>query len=142
VADLYLFDGSNILHAGGLDQGRLVDLLAGYVALAGARGIVVFDGAGRERTVGALEVRFATPADPQIERLAAEHRDTAEVVVVSSDRTLRSTAGHRVEHRSAERFLREVEPGRARGAPAHGRVEDALDPETRARLERWRRGRA
>jgi predicted RNA-binding protein with PIN domain len=143
VADLYLFDGSNLLHAGGFeDRGRLVDLLSGHVAMLGARGVVVFDGAGDEDVVGSLEVRFATPADPVIERLAAESRDEGRVVVVSSDRTLRATAGHRVVHRSSASFLREAAadpPATAPKGPPRSTVEDALDPGVRARLERWRR---
>ena len=72
---LYLFDGYNILHAGDFaDRRELVDLLASFVAVRGARGVVVFDGAGEDAAYGALEVRFASPADPLLERLAAEHR--------------------------------------------------------------------
>ena len=71
---LYLFDGYNILHAGKFrDQRELVDRLAGFVALKGARGVVVFDGAGEDAVVGPLEVRFAQPADSLLERLAAQH---------------------------------------------------------------------
>ena len=71
---LYLFYGSNILHAGGFEaRERLVDLLAGHVARSGARGIVVFDGVGEDRRVGSLEVRFAAHAHDLIERLAADH---------------------------------------------------------------------
>src|SRR5262245_25122152 len=73
---LYLFDGSNLFHAGGFaDRDELVDLLAGFIALRGARGVVVFDGVGGERTVGQLTVRFAPHADDVLERLAAEHRE-------------------------------------------------------------------
>ena len=47
---LYLFDGYNLLNAGAFrDRGELVDLLASYVAGEGAKGVVVFDGAGEER---------------------------------------------------------------------------------------------
>jgi predicted RNA-binding protein with PIN domain len=57
-AVLYLFDGNNVLHAGGFrDREELVDRLAGYVALQGARGVVVFDGVGEDAQVGPLEVR-------------------------------------------------------------------------------------
>ena len=38
---LYLFDGYNLLHAGGFDEPReLIDRLASFVALQGARGVV------------------------------------------------------------------------------------------------------
>ena len=61
---LYLFDGYNLAHTGSFEDPReLVDLLASFVALRGARGIVVFDGGGPEQTRGPLEVRYAAHAD-------------------------------------------------------------------------------
>ncbi len=72
---LYLFDGYNLLHAGAFeDPRRLTDSLASFVALRGARGVVVFDGVGEDLQRGSLQVRFATHADTLLERLAAEHR--------------------------------------------------------------------
>ena len=63
-ATLYLFDGSNLFHAGRFaDRDELVDVLASFVAVRGSRGVVVFDGSGEERDVGALAVRFAPNAD-------------------------------------------------------------------------------
>ena len=107
---LYLFDGHNILHAGNVrDEDALVDRLASFVSLRGASGIVVFDGAGRDASIGPLDVRFSSPADRLIERLAAEHRDRADVYVVSSDRVLRRTAGFDVRHLSAQEVLRELD---------------------------------
>jgi predicted RNA-binding protein with PIN domain len=144
---LYLFDGYNILHAGSFDDRReLVDALASFVALRGARGVVVFDGVGPDADYGALEVRFASPADSLIERLAAEHRKSEEVWVISSDRAVRGTAGQETRRLSSSTFVRELAAERISGpAPAGGpgrsQIEDALDDETRARLERFRRGR-
>ncbi len=144
---LYLFDGYNILHASDLaDRRELVDALASYVAVRGARGVVVFDGVGEDAAFGALEVRFATPADPLIERLAAEHRRSEEVWVVSSDQAVRGTAGQETRRLSSNTFVRELAAERKRGpAPATGQgrsqIEDALDDETRERLERFRRSR-
>jgi predicted RNA-binding protein with PIN domain len=144
---LYLFDGYNILHASDLaDRRELVDTLASYVAVRGARGVVVFDGVGEDAVYGALEVRFATPADPLIERLAAEHRGSEEVWVISSDRAVRGTAGQETRRLSSNTFVRELAAERKSGpAPAAGpgrsQIEDALDDETRERLERLRRGR-
>ena len=44
---LYLFDGFNLLHAGGFGSPEeLRDLLASWVAAQGARGVLVFDGQG------------------------------------------------------------------------------------------------
>jgi predicted RNA-binding protein with PIN domain len=137
---LYLFDGHNILHAGRFrNTAELVDRLADFVALKGARGVVVFDGAGDDRSVGRLEVRHASNADALLERLAAESRANEHVCLVSSDSTLRGTAGREVEQRSSTGFLADVE------APTHGqhsssRIGDRVDDETRDALERLRRG--
>ena len=90
IADptLYLFDGHNLLHAGGFaDLRELRDTLASWVATRGARGVLVFDGAGEDETHGALEVRFAEHADSVIERLASENRERERVCVVSTDAT-------------------------------------------------------
>lgn len=144
---LYLFDGHNILHAGEFAGRReLVDALASFVAVRGARGIVVFDGAGEDAAFGSLEVRFASPADPLIERLAAEHRLREEVWVISSDRAVRGTAGQETRRLSSNTFVRELAAEQKGGpAPADGpgrsQIEDALDAETRERLERFRRRR-
>jgi predicted RNA-binding protein with PIN domain len=144
---LYLFDGYNILHASEFSERReLVDALASFVAVRGARGVVVFDGVGEDAEYGALQVRFASPADPLIERLAAEHRGTEEVWVISSDRAVRGTAGQETRRVSSNTFVREL-GGKPTGEPVqasdYGRsqIEDALDPETRDRLERLRRKR-
>ena len=72
---LYLFDGFNLLHAGGFEStDALRDLLAGWVALRGARGVLVFDGHGADEQHGPLAVRWAPDADALIERLAAENK--------------------------------------------------------------------
>jgi predicted RNA-binding protein with PIN domain len=138
---LYLFDGYNLLHAGAFEsRDELVDLLAGYVALRGARGVVVFDGHGEERDVGSLAVRFAAHADALLERLAAEHRSSEIVALVSSDAVLRGTSGQEVRKRSSAGFLAELEPARHEERRGTSRVDDRLDEETRAALERLRRG--
>jgi len=137
---LYLFDGYNLLHAGTFsDRGELVDLLASYVAVRGVRGVVVFDGVGEEATFGTLEVRFAPHADALIERIAAERRSVERVFLVSSDAAVRGTAGQEVGKLSSKTFLKELDtPQHREQRPS--RLEDRLDPETRARLERLRRG--
>ncbi len=143
---LYLFDGNNILHAGEFgDRRALVHRLASFAALEGARGVVVFDGVGPDETHGPLEVRFATPADHTLERLAAEHRDDHDVVLVSSDRDVRGTVGQEVRKRSSGEFageLRSSVADAAADAAQRSQVEDALDETTRRRLEEWRRRRA
>jgi predicted RNA-binding protein with PIN domain len=139
---LYLFDGFNVLRATELeDAASLVDRLASFVALRGARGVVVFDGVGEELNVGPLSVRYAAHADELLERLAAEHRLTERVCLVSSDSAIRSVSGQEVMKRSSRAFsdeLREVGPELASKA---SRLADRLDDATRARLEDLRRGR-
>lgn len=139
---LYLFDGYNILHAGTfLDRAELVDALASFVALRGARGVVVFDGVGEDAVYGPLEVRFASPADSLIERLAADSRTREEVWVVSSDRAVRGTAGQETRKLSSRDFVEELAASRSTAPGARSQIEDALDQETRERLERFRRRR-
>jgi predicted RNA-binding protein with PIN domain len=142
VADptLYLFDGYNLLHAGAFaDVRELRDTLASFVATRGARGVVVFDGVGMGETIGALEVRYATHADTLLERLAAEHRSTEEVCLVSSDLTIRGAAGAEVAKVSSQTFLGDLEPA-THAEGRRSRVRDRLDDATRAELERRRRG--
>ena len=137
---LYLFDGFNLLHAGGFEStDELRDLLASWVAAKGARGVLVFDGHGADEQHGPLEVRWAPDADPVLERLAADHRRSEQVAIVSSDEAVRGTTGVEVRKLSSQAFLGELVP------PAHldrtrGDLRDRLDPATLARLERLRRG--
>jgi predicted RNA-binding protein with PIN domain len=137
---LYLFDGFNLLHAGAFgDPRELRDRLASFVALKGARGVLVFDGVGGDEQVGPLEVRWAANADALLERLAAEHRDTERVCLVSSDLAVRGTSGQEVMKVSSRTFVADLETVDL-GEPERGRLSDRLDEETRARLERLRRG--
>ena len=137
---LYLFDGFNLLHAGGFDSpDQLRDLLAGWVAGKGARGVLVFDGHGPDETHGRLEVRWAPDADTLIERLAADHRRGATNAVFSLDgRFVFFMAGAtNTIYRHA--ILDELIP------PSHvdssrGDMRDKLDAATLAELERLRRG--
>jgi predicted RNA-binding protein with PIN domain len=138
--DLYLFDGYNLLHAGGFADAReLRDALASFLAVRGARGIVVFDGTGDLVGRGPLEVRYAPHADSLLERLAADRREHERVVLVTSDATLKWAAGLQVAKVASASFAAEL-----RDAP---RLEERpqglagkLDEATRARLERLRRG--
>ena len=136
----YLFDGYNLLHAGGhTDVRDLTDELASFVAMNGARGVVVFDGVGEEFEIGPLSVRYAPHADTLLERLAAEHRHQERVCLVSSDGAVRGTSGQEVSKLSSGTFLRDL------ASPTHvedeaSRLRDRIDPETRAKLERLRRG--
>jgi predicted RNA-binding protein with PIN domain len=137
---LYLFDGFNLLHAGGFrSPEELRDLLASWVSSKGARGVLVFDGHGADEQRGPLEVRWADDADTLLERLAAENRRAEQVAIVSSDAAVRGTSGAEVRKLSSRVFLAELVP------PAHldrtrGDLRDRLDPATLAELERLRRG--
>ena len=137
---LYLFDGFNLLHAGGYaDPPALIDHLASFVAARGARGIVVFDGAGEDRAVGPLSVRYASNADSLLERLAAEHRQRDAVCLVSSDSAIRDAAGQEVRKATSAGFLADLKAeGHAERRPSP--LRDRLDEETLAKLERLRRG--
>ena len=137
---LYLFDGYNVLHSAGLEDRReLVDLLASFVAVKGARGIVVFDGVGADEEHGRLEVRYATDADALLERLAAQQRDRERVCVVTSDAAVRGTTGQQVAKISSREFATTLTAVEHREDSA-SRVADRVDEETRARLEKMRRG--
>lgn len=137
---LYLFDGFNLLHAGGFGSPEeLRDLLASWVAAQGARGVLVFDGQGPTERHGPLEVRWAKDADTLLERLAAENRGREQVAIVSSDADLRGTTGIEVRKVASQTFLAEL--ARPSQPPmVRGDLRDRLDPETLAQLERLRRG--
>jgi predicted RNA-binding protein with PIN domain len=132
TASLYLFDGSNLFHAGAFaHRDELVDALASFVALRGAAGVVVFDGVGEDRDVG---------ADTVLERLAAERRDLETVLLVTSDAAVRGTSGQAVRKQGSAGFLAELERVRHR-EDAPSRIGDRVDEATRAQLERLRRGK-
>ena len=140
AASLYLFDGYNLLHAGPYgDPRELANALASFVAAKGARGVIVFDGAGDDTELGPLSVRFVEHADTLLERLAAEYRERERVLLVSSDRAVVETAGRQVAQLSSQTFFGDFEPPAQPQKPPGG-LGDKLDPETRARLERLRRG--
>jgi predicted RNA-binding protein with PIN domain len=137
---LYLFDGHNLFHAGDYEDLRqLRDELASFVALKGAHGVLVFDGSGADESYGPLEVRYAANADTLLEQLAVENRASEEVCLVSSDVAVRGTSGQEVQKRSSATFLGDMEAvSHNEERPHH--LRDKLDPETRAKLERMRRG--
>ena len=137
---LYLFDGYNLLHAGPYDdRAELVNALASFVAMHGARGIVVFDGVGEAASRGPLEVRYAAHADTLLERLAAEQRGHERVLLVTSDATVAAAAGGLVAKLTSQTFFRDLEPPSHRDERPSG-LAGKLDDETRSRLERLRRG--
>jgi predicted RNA-binding protein with PIN domain len=137
---LYLFDGFNVLHAGAFtDVRELRDALASYVAMRGARGVLVFDGVGDDARYGPLEVRYSKNADALLERLAAENRETERVCLVSSDLAVRGATAQEVSTLSSRLLVEELEAV-SHEEPRPSTLADRLDEETRARLERLRRG--
>ena len=84
-------------------------------------------------------MRYAADADTLLERLAAEHRDRERVVLVSSDVAVLETAGRQVASVSSQIFFRDLRPAEHRDEGPAG-LAGKLDAETRARLERLRRG--
>ena len=137
---LYLFDGFNILHAGAFGSpDELRDLLASWVAAQGARGILVFDGDGKDEQLGPLSVRWAKDADTLLESLAAERRGQEQVALVSSDGAVRETMGIEVRKLGSQTFLGELSRPTQPQA-VRGDLRDKLDPETLSKLERLRRG--
>jgi predicted RNA-binding protein with PIN domain len=139
---LYLFDGFNVLHAGGFQDVReLRDALASFVAMKGARGVLVFDGSGADESYGPLQVRYAPHADTLLERLAAEHRGSDLVCLVSSDSAVRGTSGQEVMKVSSRTFVGDLERPQHSERERPSSLGDRVDEATRERLERLRRGR-
>ena len=139
---LYLFDGYNLLHAGrSTDPRELVDRLASFVALQRR--------ARRRRLRRRRRGRDARPARGALRRRTPTRcssgsppstaaRET--VCLVSSDAAVRGTSGQEVQKLTSRTFLRDLEPAStATSDPAA--LPGTLDDETRARLERLRRGR-
>jgi len=101
--------------------------------------VLVLDGGGRDEVRGPLDVRYAPHADALLERLASENRSRERVCVVSSDSTVRATAGRAVQSLTSQTFLADLEPpAQPRDRPS--RIGDRLDPKTFDALERLRRG--
>ena len=118
---LYLFDGHNLLHAGGFADPRELATCSRAGSRPRVRGACSSSTvSGRTRRAAPLEVRFVDNADSLIERLASENRSRERVCVVSSDATVRATAGRLVQTRTSQTFLRDYAAGRARRAQAVG----------------------
>ena len=137
---LYLFDGSNLFHAGRFaHRDELVDELASFVAVRGARGVVVFDGVGEDREIGALA--SASPHMPT--RCSSGSRPRAARARRCSSSRPTPPSGERADRRcesaAPRHFLSEL-AAMSHREDAPSRLADRVDPETRARLERLRRG--
>src|SRR5947207_8784837 len=138
---LYLFDGYNVFHAGSFSDVReLKNVLSSFVALRGARGVVVFDGVGEDEILGRLEVRYAQPADALLERLAVENRNRERVCLVSSDATVLGTSGQEVAKLSSGSFVTQLDV-RSYRHTVRSQSADSLSPDVRTHPERMRRAR-
>ena len=138
----------------------LVAVLADYAALTRQRVTVVFDshrrpeGEPSTEQLSGVEVIFAgrkTTADHVIERLIFQARPGDEVTVATSDAVQRDLAlGKGVKTISAPLLKAQVEAvlgrrnveieDRRAQSDLSRRLEDRLDPRTRERLDRMRRG--
>lgn len=150
---LVIVDGDNVAHVRGgpeeyqLVRAELVAAVIDHAARSGTETVLVFDGHGRDRTVGRAQVRHAgsETADTLIERLAHRHQHDREVTVVSSDTVLRHVAQRGgVQAMSAREYVDRLAaaPAEQPSTPA-GRLRfklaDSVDPAVRAALERIRR---
>ena len=138
----------------------LIATLADYAAMTRQKVTVVFDSHRRpdaeasEQTVSGVQVIYSgrkTSADHVIERLLFDARANDEVTVATSDALQRDLAlGRKIKTVSALTFKAEVDAVLARRNQQIGdtrarsdiarRLEDRLDPKTRERLDRLRRG--
>lgn len=138
----------------------LVAILADYAAMTRQRVTVVFDSHRRpsaeasEQQVSGVQVIYSgrgASADHVIERLVYEARASDEVTVATSDALQRDmTLGKGIKTVSALVLKGQVEAALAgrdvqindRNARSDlsRRLEDRLDPKTRERLDRFRRG--
>lgn len=138
----------------------LVSILADYAAMTRQSVTVVFDSHRRpdaeasEQSISGVRVIYSgrkTSADHVIERLLFESKATDEVTVATSDALQRDLAlGRQIKTVSALTLKSQVDAVLARRDQQMGdsrarsdiarRLEDRLDPETRARLDQMRRG--
>ena len=130
---LYLFDGYNILHAGGFrSPARARRSARGLRRRQGARGIVVFDGAGTTERSAASRCatrRRGRPARAARRRAPGDGARLPRLLRLD----VRGTAGRAVEQRSSSSLPRpDFEPPRTAGR-GPSRLGDRVDDETRAR---------
>jgi predicted RNA-binding protein with PIN domain len=153
---VFIVDGDNVAHASGRgpdherNRDALVADVAGWASRTGVQAVLVLDGHGADRRIGACQVRYSRreTADTVIERLAHRQPSGREVVVVSSDTVVRHVAQRgSVQAMSAREFLDRVAaaapPGGTERSPERRvryQLGDAVDPAVRDALERIRRG--
>jgi predicted RNA-binding protein with PIN domain len=136
----------------------LIDKVAQFCVISGKRATIVFDGRGKHhyhpeavehfREAPGLEVLYSPTslsADAVIERLVYRAPNRLEVVVVSNDRGLRDLCRNLgALTMEADYFLSTMQESKQQSSASlqdtrrqdnAPRIEDNLDPETRARLE-------
>jgi predicted RNA-binding protein with PIN domain len=138
----------------------LVSILADYAAMTRQKVTVVFDSHRRpdadasQQTISGVQVVYSgrkTSADHVIEKLLFESKPSDEVTVATSDGLQRDLAlGRQIKTVSALTLKSQVDAVLARRNQQMGdrqarsdisrRLEDRLDPKTRERLDRIRRG--
>jgi predicted RNA-binding protein with PIN domain len=138
----------------------LVSILADYAAMTRQKVTVVFDSHRRpdaeasQQTISGVQVVYSgrkSSADHVIEKLLFEAKPSDEVTVATSDGLQRDLAlGRQIKTVSALTLKRQVDAVLARRDQQMGdrqarsdisrRLEDRLDPKTRERLDRIRRG--
>lgn len=137
---------------------RLLDRLASYMGGRKDRAIAVFDSNKSKlekaqytsRNVEAYFGSFQRSADAIIERAAYELRQDETIVVVTSDYALQQTVfspnagNHSVVRQSSAQFIAEMSADamqvakKSNGPKVEHRVEDALSPESAAKLRQLR----
>ena len=129
---LYLFDGSNLLHAGGFADRAPARRRARELRRPAWRAWrrSCSTGTARTRRSAGSSVRFAPHADDLLERLAAEQRAGESVLIVTSDNAVRVTTGQEVRKRALGLVPRRARRDRARRTAAEparrsGRRRDA-----------------
>lgn len=162
MADTYLIDGYNLIHAlgmiqkqmdrGGLEASRqkLLDFLSQAFGPASAQVTVVFDakhaprGISRTQQFQGLAIRFAPKqqsADDLIETLIAEHAAPKTLVVVSNDMRLQKAAARRgAQAWSHEVFLDFLDGWKEEersAAPTEERPQDLSDAEKKRWLKEF-----
>ena len=113
---------------------ELIDALASFVALRGARGVLVFDGEAGTRRSGPSRCASPPTRTRLLERLAAEHRGGETVAVISSDFDDPRHGQPDVRSTSSRIFLAELR-GAARPQEPRPELADRLDPGIRERVE-------
>ena len=137
---LYLFDGYNLLHAGGFDDARNSSTSSRASSRCRVR-----EASSSSTASGKSRISARSPCVLRLMLMLSWSASPPSIATTSASvsfprtRTVRGTSGQDVRTVSSRIFLGDLEPMRPRTHDA-SRVRDRLDDETRAKLERMRRG--